>query len=144
MSPHNGFVQPPAIACRYCGLSPTYCTCDRFLDARVALYLQCVRGRADKGSEILLRTVAGSNPAGRSIQQPNSRVGEATSRAVSRQTGAPRLRPSARGGYDQHIGNGGMLATLQSRTVIQSRMDPASHGAPSLDPFAFSQSERRP
>lgn len=27
-----------AIACRYCGLSPTYCTCDRFLDARLALF----------------------------------------------------------------------------------------------------------
>jgi hypothetical protein len=79
-----------------------------------------------------------SGPGCGRLQQQNSRVGDAAARAVSRQTGAPRLRPSARGGYDQHIGNGGMLATLQSRTVIQSRMDPASHGSPTLDPISTS------
>lgn len=46
MSVHNGFVRPPAIACRYCGLSPTYCTCDRFRDARVGHAFSTIESRS--------------------------------------------------------------------------------------------------
>lgn len=52
MSVHNGLVKPTAMACRYCGLSPTYCACDRFLDARACLPISTSsspEGRAKPG-----------------------------------------------------------------------------------------------